>query len=378
MGAFVVGVAALLAGMALVGRGSEGTAKAESAQTAAPKSPRQTSGTDPGGTSASGQEPHSAPRFEAKPCWQDLERFNEAVTIETFREWAAPLLASRDPIIREYLKERLTELIGNDPGRALEVLGWAGEASPRDFKVFTTALKDSEAIHLPQVAARLTDLCLDGNIPLDRRAGLLTVLDTQKKLSPAVIGKLTDFAKDPGSGEAGWAATRTLARVMKADFQQTGNAKPYLDGLLTIGTTSPDEEIRYLAVSMPMDTAPVLDAQSTERYAKILATEGSELGRDAAAHNLSLSQDKAKVLEIFAQSFETEQDVCVRWAVFRFAARAAGKNALPVMANMAIHDPRFQPVYQDFERIYTSGVLDFERVWLSLSNQDPFGCLHHD
>jgi hypothetical protein len=150
-----------------------------------------------------------------------------------------------------------------------------------------------------------------------------------------------------------------------------------MDKLLTIGSESPDEQIRYLAQSMPMHAAPVLDAEATERYAKILTTEGNEAGRDAAVHNLSLSQDKAKVLELFTKTFESDPAVCVRWAVFRFSARVAGKDALPVMANMAIIDPRFQKDYQIFEQIYASGTLDFVRVWNSLPNQDPYGCLEH-
>jgi hypothetical protein len=320
-----------------------------------------------------------APRFESTICWQDLERFNEAVTIENFREWAAPLLAARDAVTRNYLKERLTELIGNDAGRALTVLGWSRDATPREFGVLMMGLRDSEAVHLPQVSAELTEMGLDTRIPPERRAGILSALDTQKRLEPAALTRLADFAKDPASGEAGWAAARTIGRVLKRDFKQTGNHSPYLDKLLTIGAESPDEQIRYLGQMMPMHTAPLLDAEATERYAKILATEGNEDGRDAAAHLLSLSQDKAKVLDLFAKTFAADPSVCVRWAVFRFSARVSGKHALPLMADMAIQDPRFQPLYHEFDRLYASGVLDWVRVWNSLPNQDPFSCLdRHD
>jgi len=166
---------------------------------------------------------------------------------------------------------------------------------------------------------------------------------------------------------------------MKREFKQTGNLGPYMDKLLTIGVESPDEQIRYLGQMMPMHVAPLLDAEATERFAKILATEGNEDGRDAAAHNLSLSYEKEKVLALYAKTFATDPSVCVRWAVFRFSSRVAGKDALPLMADMALQDPRFQPVYQDFERLYASGILDWVRVWNSLPNQDPFGCLdrHH-
>jgi hypothetical protein len=378
-----LGLAAMLAGVGLLARGGgDGAPQAEAAMQATPGASQKQSTSQPGGAggpsgqNAPGAEAEAAPpRFESMICWKELERFNEAVTIENFREWAMPLLASRDPLVRDYLKERLTELIGNDAGHASQVLGWAREAKGAEFKVLLSALRDSEAAQQPQVAARMLDAGLDTTLEPERRAGLLSALDTQQRFAPAALDRLATFAKDPASGEAGWAATRTIARVMKRDFQKNGDVAPYMSRLLTIGAESPDEQIRYLAQMMPMHAAPVLDAEATERYAKILATEGNEDGRDAAAHNLSLSQDKAKVLELFARTFETDTSVCVRWALFRFSARVAGKDALPVMANMAVIDPRFQKDYHLFEQIYASGTLDFVRVWNSLPNQDPYGCL---
>jgi len=380
------GLALLVAAVGLLSRGSSEAAEAsdstQSQQSEASKSGTSLKGGAPGSSNqeAAVVEAEAAPRrFDATTCWRDLERFNDTVTIGTFREWATPLLAARDSLARDYLKERLSELIGNDPGRASEVLGWARDATPREFGLFMMALRDSEAVHQPQVASRMMELGLDATLPPERRAGVLSALDSQKRLEPAALTRLSHFANDPTSGEAGWAAARTIARVMKRDFKQTGALKPYMDQLLTIGAESPDEQIRYLGQMMPMHVAPLLDKEDTERYAKILATEGNEDGRDAAAHNLSLSQDKERVLALFAKTFETDPAVCVRWAVFRFSSRVAGKDALPLMANMAIQDPRFQPLYQDFERIYASGTLDWVRVWNSLPNQDPFGCLdRHD
>ncbi len=380
----VLGAAVLLAGVGLLSRraggGEDPSGARQGAASASPRqepSPKAPAGA--GGDAAPAQEAEAAARrFDATTCWRDLERFNEAVTLETFRAWAAPLLASGDPLVQKYLKERLAELIGNDAGRASEVLGWAREAGPQEFGVILSGLRDAEAVHLPQVAAKLADLALDGSIELERRAGLMSALDTQKRFEPAMLGRLADFARDPGSGEAGWAATRTIGRVMKRDFEKGGNATAYLDKLLTIGAESIDENIRYLALTMPMHSAPLLDARATERYAKVLTSEGSPDVRDAAAHNLSLSEDKQKVLALFTQAFASERELCVRWSLFRFAARAAGRDALPVLADMALLDLRFQPTYQDFERVYASGILDFERVWMNLSTQDPHGCLHRD
>lgn len=370
--------------MALVTRGPNDAEP--QAQASAPTSPAQppSRGTGPAGasTQAGAEAPGEqarAPRFDATICWQELERFNAGATIHNFREWAAPLLSSRDALVRDYLKDRLTELIGNNPAHALEVLEWSRDAQGKSFGLFLTAVRDSEAVHQPQVSARLTDMGLDPTLASERRAGILSALDTQKRLAPATLERLSTFAKDPVSGEAGWAATRTIARVMKREFNQNADIAPYMDKLLTIGAESPDEQIRYLGQMMPMHAAPVLTAQDTERFTKILTSEGNEDGRDAAAHNLSLSEDKGQVLDLFAKTFQTEQSVCVRWALFRFSARTAGKAALPVMASMAAMDPRFQPQYQIFEQLYASGTLDFVRVWNALPNQDPFHCLdRHD
>ncbi len=374
-----VGLVALLAGVALVGRGGAEEAPSEAAQAGPSQKPKQGASPQGGPSGKAGPvapvEQAKAPQFSSTVCWKELERFNEGVTIHNFREWAEPMLTSRDGLVRDFLKERLQELIGNNPAHALEVLEWSRDAQGRSFGVFLTAVRDSEAVHQPQVASRLLDMGLDNSIPAERRAGVLSALDTQKKLAPATLDKLTTFANDPVAGEAGWAAARTIARVMKREFKQNASISPYMDKLLTIGAQSPDEEIRYLGQMMPMHAAPLLSAEETERFAQILVGEGNEDGRDAAAHNLSLSMDKGRVLDLFAKTFETEQSLCVKWALFRFSARTAGKRALPVMANMAAQDPRFQPIYQDFSRIYESGTLDFVRLYNSLPNQDPFNCL---
>ncbi|QRN97860.1 hypothetical protein JRI60_01880 [Archangium violaceum] len=374
--AIALGVVALLAAVALLARGSgEDSGTPDARQAATPGS--QPTGSGPanaaGHTGQGGRAEEKAPQFNKTTCWQDLEQFNDKVTLETFRAWAAPLLASRDPLVIDYLKARLAELIGNDEGRASEVLGWAREAPPAEFKLLMAGIRGSEA--LPKLAAQLTSLGLDESIDINRRAGFLDELQRMPRLEPAALDKLATFAKDASSGEAGWVTTRAIGRVMEADLVRTGNAKPYLDKLLTIGTESLDERVRYLALEMEMQSGVPLDKKSTEHLARLLATEGSEEVRQVVAHDLSFAEDEKQALDIYAKAFANEKDLCVRWALFRFAARAAGKDALPVMAEMAITDPRFQGDYQDFERLYASGILDFDRLWLSLPSDNPHGCL---
>jgi hypothetical protein len=381
----VLGATLLLVGAALIACGIvDGELPPEERQAAAPgiqpADPAQkVDAAGHTGQPGPQQSQEKAPRFTNTVCWEELERFNEAVTLETFRAWAAPLLAAKDPLVLEYLKGRLAELIGNDEGRASEVLGWAREAPPAEFKLLMAGLRGSPALALPKVASQLASLGLDERLDLGRRAGFLDELQRLPHLEPAVLERLTQFAKDPASGEAGWVTTRAIGRVMKEDFTRTGNARPYLDKLFTIATTTPDEPVRYLALEMEVHASAPLDAQATQQLAKILATEGSPDVRQVAAHDLSLAQDKAQALQIYAKAFAAEQDLCVRWALFRFAARAAGKAALPVMADMAMTDPRFQGNYHDIERLYASGVVDFDRIWFGLPTQDPHGCLdRHD
>jgi len=375
--AIALGAVALLSVMALISRGSpEASDKPHAGQAAAtgpqPKGPVASNAghTGEGGPVQAESKPH---QFNSTVCWEELERFNDAVTLETFREWAGPLLAVKDPLVLEYLKGRLAELIGDDEGRASEVLGWAREASAAEFKLFMGGLRESPA--LPKMAARLTELGLDEKLDLGRRAGFLDELQRMPRLEPAALDKLAAFAQDASSGEAGWVTTRAIGRVMQEDYKKTGNAKPYLDKLLTIGTQSMDEQVRYLALEMEMHAEVPLDTQAIKRLGKLLSTEGSEEVRMVAAHDLSLSEDKSQALDIYAKTFEVEKDICVRWSLFRFAARTAGKDALPVMANMAMSDPRFQGIYQEFDRLYASGIVDFSRIWFSLQTDDPFGCL---
>jgi hypothetical protein len=376
------GATILLGGAAMIACGlADEEQSPETHPAAAPGAPaaadphQKASTTGHTGQGGPAQAEEKPPRFARTLCWEELERFNETVTLETFREWAAPLMAVKDPIVLDYLKGRLSELIGNDQGRALEVLEWSREASPAEFKLLMAGLRGSQALVLPKVAAQLTSLGLDERMDLGRRAGFLDELQRMPQLEPAALERLAQFAKDPASGEAGWVTTRAIGRVMKEDFERTGNAKPYLDKLFAIATETPDEPVRYLALEMGMHADAPLDAAATEKLAKILATEGSEDVRQVAAHDLSLAQDKARALQIYAQAFAAEKDLCVRWALFRFAARAAGKDALPVMADMAMTDPRFQGNYHDISRLYASGVVDFDRIWFGLPSQDPHGCL---
>ncbi|NRD55450.1 hypothetical protein D7Y15_13680 [Corallococcus sp. AB030] len=373
------GLVAVLAAVGLMWRGGD-DAQAPAAVAApvkATQSRGSQGGSTGGGAMAAGVEEAEAAerRFSDQTCFPELARFNDGVTLETFRDWAAPLLASKDPLVRDYLKSKLAELIGDDAKKAGQVVDWARDAQGAAFQVLLSGLRESDAVQKPQVAARLLEAGLDKGLPIERRAGMLSALDTQKHLTPDAMDRMAEFARDPASTEAGWAATRTLGRVMARESENLGDASPYLDRLITIATDAPDEQIRHLAQTAPLHNSPVLDAKATARFERILRSEGNEDGRDAAAQVLAMSSDKENVLKTFTDAFQREQSVCVRWALFRFSARVAGRDALPVMANMATVDPRFQPLYGIFETLYAQGNVDFIRVWNELPDQNPFGCM---
>ncbi len=325
-------------------------------------------------------EPEVTPARPLPSCWTGLERLNGALTVSAFREAMGPLLAARPPddLLLRFLKERLTEVIGGDEKKALEVLDAALTASAEELPLLLAGLRDAEAVHKPAVAQRLTELALDDKLPLERREELLIALETQRTLPSKALDGLAALAKDERSAESGALATRTLGRVMAEDFKRTGNAAPYVERLLSIAASAPEEGTRSMALEMPMVADVPANGRSMEKLGHLLQTDASENVRELAAHNLALGEDKKKALELYEQSFAKEQERCVRWALFRFAARAAGKQALPVMERMAQQDPRFLEPYRMFAQLYGSGVQDFERVWLQLPEQDPLGCLHED
>ena len=324
--AIALGAVALLAAVALISRGApEASGKPEAGQAAA--AGPQPSGPAPSKAGHTGQ---GGPQVESKPkqfnttvCWEDLERFNESVTLETFREWARPLLAVKDPLVLEYLKGRLGELIGDDEGRASEVLGWARESSPAEFKLFMGGLRSSKA--LPKMAAQLTALGLDEKLDLGRRAGFLDELQRMPRLEPAALDKLATFAQDAclGRGRLGRRARHRPGD--EADLKKSGNFKPYLDKLLTIGAQSADEQVRYLSLEMGMTPMRRSTRRPWSGSASCWPPRAARTSGMMAAHKLSMSEDKDQALDIYAKTFEIEKDLCVRWVLFRFSARTAGK-----------------------------------------------------
>jgi hypothetical protein len=309
-------------------------------------------------------------------CFAGLDRFDADVRLGSFRAWAAPLLATGDPLVTGYLAERLAELIGDDEASALAVLAWSADAAPGELDVLLAALKQTPAIRRPAVADELARLALADETDPERRAALLAALDGVPRLSPTTLSGVAALAAAEEPGEVGWIAARTIGQVMNTELAAGADAAPYLDQLLSIAASSPDAQVRAVALEMPMHSDAPIDGDGVRRLAVLVSNDPDPEVRKVAIHDLSMASDRAAALAIYEEAFRAEHDICVCWALFRFAARLAGPAALPTMKRMAASRPEFQGDYLVFERIYASGVVDFERVWSSLPDDDPHGCLH--
>jgi hypothetical protein len=297
-------------------------------------------------------------------CWQGLLEIDRAGSLPELRDVLARALASGDELLATYVGDRLAEVVGADVARAAELLDWAEQAAGPEVEIVLGALARTAAVHDRAIGDRLLRTGEDRGGDETRRTAALAALETQRRLdAPALARVATMATSDPSSGVA-WTATRTLGRVMKEDFTRTGAYEPYWDQLLAISARAQEPAVRVLALEMPAYVDPVLGVTYIDELAAVLRDAPEREVREMAAFQLGLTEDPARVLGVFRAAFPRERDVCVRWAMLRFAVRAGGPRALPLLEEMVRIDRRFAEDVADFRRIYATGVEDFERVWL--------------
>jgi len=317
-----------------------------------------------GSNAAPGADPvGDRDRVPMPGCWGGLRDFDRNATLADMRAAVASAVASGDPRLADYLRERLAEMIGSDPKRALEVLGWAKNARGPELATIMGALKDSEAVRDPSVAEKLLATGETKTESLELRGAALDALETQYHLDSGAIGRMKEIALDDDSESAGWMATRAIGRVMKEDFSRTGNYQPYWKELLSIGRESGETATQLLALEMPSYADPVLEGGDIEALSELLRKDPDRSVREMAAHRLSVTREPERVLGVYRAAFPAERDECVRWAIFRFTVRVAGAGALPMLADFAKIDRRFAQDHQDFMELYASGTVDFARIW---------------
>jgi tetratricopeptide (TPR) repeat protein len=297
-------------------------------------------------------------------CWDGLQGFDQVNSLEGFRAGLAAVVSAGDRLMAIYLQERLTELVGNDAQKALQVLEWAATSSQPELGVYMEALKAAPAVHDARVAEALLKLGEDKGADMVVRAAAMDTLETQRSFTPQQRQRVKALAMDPSADSAAWLATRTLGRVMKEDFERTGTFAPYWNDLMELGEKAEDTAVRLLALEMPSYSNPVLGEDSIERLGKVMREDREREVREMAAFRLAVTEEPEKALEQYRTAFEAEHDVCVRWAILRFAVRAAGAQALPTVQQFAAKDPRFAQDYQDFQQLYADGTTDFARIWM--------------
>lgn len=297
-------------------------------------------------------------------CWDGLHGFDQVNSLEGFRAGLAAVISAGDRLMAVYLQERLTELVGSDAEKALQVLEWAKASSQPALGVYMEALKAAPAVHEPRVAEALLKLGEDKGADMVARSAALDTLETQRAFSPQQRQRVKAIAMDTSADSAAWLATRTLGRVMKEDFERTGTFAPYWNDLLEVGEKAEETGTRLLALEMPSYSNPVLGEDSIERLGKIMREDDEREVREMAAFRLAVTEEPQKALEQYRGAFEAEHDLCVRWAILRFAVRAAGAQALPTVKQFAAQDPRFLQDYQDFQQLYADGTTDFARIWM--------------
>lgn len=359
----VLGAALLARRTGPAGEGSSDSTA--SARASAGRAGGSAAGPSNGASPAQPKEP--TPKEDILPmpgCWEGIGEFDKSTSLDNFRQALSAAVGAGDRELAQYLQERLTELVGGDASRALQVLEWAEQSGQPELGVYMEAIKDAAAVHDPKVVERLLKMGEDKGSQIVNRAAAFDTLESQKSLSAANLQRLKAVALDLSSDSAGWVATRTLGRVMKEDYERTGNFAPYWKELMDIGEKSEDMAVRLLALEMPSYSNPIIGGDSIERLSAIMQNDKERDVREMAAFRLAVTETPEKALGAYRTAFPAEQDECVRWAIFRFAVRAGGAQALPLLAQMAAQDPRFVQDYQDFQRLYAEGAVDFARIWL--------------
>ncbi|CAM3553408.1 HEAT repeat domain-containing protein [Corallococcus sp. ZKHCc1 1396] len=350
---------------------SDVTGHSPSGSTSGPSLPVSGPATSASGTSAPAASKAPREQIPMPGCWDGLAALDQAATLESLHAAVSAAIQARDTALVAYLQERLTELVGEDPDKGLQLVSWAMKAAPPEPAIYLEALKAAPAVRHPRVSEKLLSVAEDKSLAAPDRASALDALETQHRFTPGTRDRLKAIALDDSADAAAWMATRTLGRVMKEDYQRTGTYAPYWKDLLDIGTTSEDMAVRLLALEMPSYSDPLLDSGSIDTLAKVMRTDKERDVREMAAFRLAVTEDPQKALSAFRAAFDGEQDLCVRWAFLRFAVRAAGADALPLVEEFARKDPRLRQDYLDFKALYATGTTDFARIWLGKKE-------HHD
>ncbi len=316
------------------------------------------------GAQAVDERPLPESRLPRYTCYAGYLQREALHGLEGVRAAIRQAIARNDQAALQFLEERLAEVIGKDPALALQVIEWANTAQDPEMSLYLRAVRETEAVRTPAVVDRLVHMAETHQDP-GHQALSLVALETQHGFEPAMLERLTTLAKkDTLLTGVAMHTVRAMGRVMSNDFQRTGRFDPYMGKLMEVALDSPESGVRSLAIEMGTYPDARIEGQSLQHLMK-LQTEDPDPGvREMAALVMSSGRNTQEVLDAFRKAFPREKEVCVRWAIFRYAVRAAGARALPVLREFASQDARFQQDYTEFKSLYDSGQVDFDRAWL--------------
>jgi hypothetical protein len=274
-------------------------------------------------------------------------------------------VARNDQAALRFLEERLAEVIAQDTRAALQVMEWAHTAQEPEMSLYLRAVRETEAVRAPAVVDRLVTMAESHQDP-GHQGTALTALETQHRFEPAMLERLTTLAKrDTLATGVAMNTVRAIGRVMDNDFQRTGRFEPYLDKLLEVALDSTEADVRSLALEMGTYPDARIEGKALQQLARLQAEDPDPGVREMAALVMSSGRDTQAVLDAFRASFPREKDLCVRWALVRYAVRAAGPGALPLLKDFARQDARFQRDHAEFKALYDAGQVDFNSVFLA-------------
>jgi hypothetical protein len=314
------------------------------------------------------ERPIPGPRLPQLTCYAGYLQREAPHGLGGVRAAVQQALARKDPAALGFLEERLAEVMGKDANAALQVVEWARTAPQPELSLYLGAVRATEAVRAPEVVDRLTTLAETHEDP-GHQALALTALETQHRFEPAVLERLTTLARKEGLDlDVAMNAVRAIGRVMENDFKRTGRLEPYLGKLLEVALASTRHDVRSLAIEMVGYPDARLESTVLQRLAKLQAEDPHPGVREMAALVMSTGRDTQAVLDAFRASFPREKNECVRWAIVRYAVRAAGPQALPLLKDFARQDARFQRDHAEFKALYEAGQVDFNRVFLNKAN----------
>jgi hypothetical protein len=323
-----------------------------------------------GTTSASAvdERPLAESRLPRLTCYAGYLKLESLHGLEGVRAAIRQAIAQNDQAALLFLEQRLAEVIGKDPQRALQVIEWAHTTQEPEMSLYLRAVRETEAVRSPGVVDRLATMAESHQDP-GHQANALMTLETQHRFEPAMLERLTTLAKkDTLVTGVAMHTVRSIGRVMDNDFQRTGRFDPYMGKLLEVALDSTEPDVRGLAIEMGTYPDARIDGQSLQHLAKLQREDPDPDVREMAALVMSSGRDTEAVLEAFGKSFPQEKNECVRWAIVRYAVRAAGPQALPLLKEFAQQDARFRQDYADFKALYDAGQVDFDRVFLGKAN----------